>query len=143
VDEESRLWLLDTTVAGGRAIASAVAGATITVAAIVFSITALTTQMASNQYSPRALGEFFEDRFQQSVIGLVVGTFTYSLLVLGSLGGWGLDESWEAIPTEAIEELATVHGEDDLDRFATFGSYTGWRTAIDEGGEWLFLVAGD
>jgi len=39
--------------------------------------------------------------------------------------------------------LATVHGEDDLDRFATFGSYTGWRTAIDEGCEWLFLVAGD
>ena len=89
------------------------------------------------------LAAFFEDRFQQSVIGLVVGTFTYSLLVLGSLGGWGLDESWEAIPTEAIEELATVHGEDDLDRFATFGSYTGWRTAIDEDGEWLFLVAGD
>ena len=52
-------------------------------------------------------------------------------------------ESWEAIPTEAIEELATVHGEDDLDRFATYGSYTGWRTAIDEDGEWLFLVAGD
>ena len=98
VDEESRLWLLDTTVAGGRAIASAVAGATITVAAIVFSITALTTQMASNQYSPRALGEFFEDRFQQSVIGLVVGTFTYSLLVLGSLGG-GVSDGSAASPS--------------------------------------------
>lgn len=83
--------IIGTTVAGGRAIASAVAGATITVSAIVFSITALTTQMASNQYSPRVLGEFFEDPFQQSIIGLVVGTFTYSLLILASLGSALLD----------------------------------------------------
>lgn len=52
-------------------------------------------------------------------------------------------ESWEAIPTEVIEELTTVHGEEDLDRFATFGSYAGWRTGIDEDGEWLFFIAGD
>ena len=85
--------ILDTTVAGGRAIAAAVGSATITVAAIVFSITALTTQMASNQYSPRALGEFFEDPLQQFIIGLVVGTFTYSLLVLASLGSAIVDGS--------------------------------------------------
>ena len=85
--------ILGATVAGARAIASAVAGATITVAAIVFSITALTTQMASSQYSPRALGEFFEDPFQQSIIGLVVGTFTYSLVLLASLGSALLDGS--------------------------------------------------
>lgn len=78
--------LLETTAVGGRAIATTVAAATITVAAIVFSITALSTQMASNQYSPRALGEFFDDPFQQAIIGIVVGTFTYSLLVLASLG---------------------------------------------------------
>lgn len=79
-------FILETTVAGGRAIATTVAGATITVAAIVFSITALSTQMASTQYSPRALGGFFEDPFQQTIIGLIVGTFTYSLMVLASLG---------------------------------------------------------
>jgi len=78
--------VLETTVAGGRAIATTIAGATITVAAIVFSITALSTQMASSQYSPRSVGGFFEDPFQQTIIGLVIGTFTYSLLVLASLG---------------------------------------------------------
>jgi uncharacterized membrane protein len=78
-------FLLATTVSGGRVIVTAVAGATITVAAIVFSITALSTQMAANQYSPRALRGFFEDPFQQVVLGLVVGTFIYSLLVLGGL----------------------------------------------------------
>lgn len=79
-------FLLSTTVTGGRVIVTTVAGATITVAAIVFSITALSTQMAANQYSPRALRGFFEDPFQQVVLGLVVGTFIYSLIVLGGLG---------------------------------------------------------
>lgn len=90
---EDWLIVLGTTVPGGRAIATTVAGATITVAAIVFSITALSTQMAANQYSPRALGGFFEDTFQQAIIGLVVGTFTYSLLVLASLSNAVVDQS--------------------------------------------------
>lgn len=78
-------FLLASTVTGGRSIATTVAGATITVAAIVFSITALSSQIAANQYSPRAVRGFFEDIFQQLVIGLIVGTFTYSLLILGAL----------------------------------------------------------
>lgn len=83
--------VLATTVAGGRAIATTVAGATITVAAIVFSIAALSTQMAANQYSPRVVGGFFEDPLQQTLIGLVVGTFTYSLLILASLSNAIID----------------------------------------------------
>ena len=79
--------LLRVSPAGKRAIATVVAGATITVAAIVFSITALSSQIASSQYSPRALGGFFEDRFQQIVIGLVVGTFAFSLLVVADSAG--------------------------------------------------------
>lgn len=78
--------VLRTTDAGGQAIAATVAGATITVAALVFAITALSTQIATNLYSPRALGGFFDDPLQQTIIGLVVGTFTYSLLVLASPG---------------------------------------------------------
>jgi uncharacterized membrane protein len=77
--------LLSATVAGGRSIATTVAGATITVAAIAFSITALSSQIAANQYSPRAVRGFFEDSFQQVVIAFIVGTFTYSLLILGGL----------------------------------------------------------
>lgn len=93
--------ILGTTVSGARAIAASVAAATITVAAIVLSITALSTQMAANQYSPRALGEFFEDPFQQAIIGLVVGTFTYSLLVLGSLGS-GIVDGSAATPSASV-----------------------------------------
>lgn len=77
--------VLLTTVASARAILSTVAGATITVAAIVFSITALTVQLASSQYSLRIVGVLFRDAFQQVVIGIVTGTFVYSLLVLASV----------------------------------------------------------
>ena len=110
IGETLREWpvIIGTTVAGARAIAASVAGATITVAAIVFSITALSTQMAASQYSPRALGEFFEDPFQQTIIGLVVGTFTYSLLVLASLGGGIVDDS-AATPSASVT-LAIILG---------------------------------
>jgi len=80
-------WLLSISVAGGRTIAGAVAAATITVAAIVFSITALSSQIAATQYSPRAAAGFVEDRFQKLVIGLILGTFVFSLLVLADLSG--------------------------------------------------------
>lgn len=93
--------VLSVTVSGGRAIATTVAGATITVAAIVFSITALSTQMAASQYSPRSLGGFFEDPFQQAIIGLVVGTFTYSLLILAGLGAV-LDDPNGATPSLSV-----------------------------------------
>lgn len=79
--------VLSVSLAGGRAIATAVAGATITVAAIVFSITALSSQIAATQYSPRAVAGFVEDRIQKLVIGLVVGTFAFALMVLAALGG--------------------------------------------------------
>ena len=100
--------VLSATVSGGRAIATTVAGATITVAAIVFSITALSTQMAASQYSPRSVGGFFDDPFQQAIIGLVVGTFTYSLLILAGLGDV-LDDPGEATPSLSVS-LTIVFG---------------------------------
>jgi len=100
--------LLSVSLSGGRSVATAVAGATITVAAIVFSITALSSQIASNQYSPRAVAGFFENRFQQVVIGLVVGTFAYALLVLAGLAG--VADGGEAPRRSVSVTLAVVLG---------------------------------
>lgn len=80
--DETTLPLLPVTVDSSRAILSTIAGATITVAAIVFSTTAVSVQLASSQYSPRVVRSFLHDRFQQFVIGITVGTFVYCLLVL-------------------------------------------------------------
>ena len=68
-----------------RTLLSIVAAATVTVAGIVFAMTAVTVQLASSQYSPRILRGLFRDRFQQVVIGTTAGTFSYCLVVSATL----------------------------------------------------------
>lgn len=80
-------WLLPTTVDSTRAILSTVATATITVAGIVFSMTAVVVQLATSELSPRVTQSFLRDPYQQVTIGLSVGTFVYSLLVLSDVRG--------------------------------------------------------
>ncbi len=79
------------TVDSARAVLSTVAGATMTFAAIAFSISLLIIQQASSQFSPRVVHTLFRDPFNKRVMGLVMGTFTYCLLVLRSVRS--LDES--------------------------------------------------
>ena len=52
-------------------------------------------------------------------------------------------ESWEDIPPEHLNELKAIYTEEDLALLAEYGSYIGWRTGIDEDGEWLYFVAED
>ncbi|HSM01662.1 MAG TPA: DUF2254 domain-containing protein [Acidimicrobiia bacterium] len=77
--------LIRTTVDSARAILTTSAAATITVAGIVISITVVAVQLASSQFSPRVVPTVFGTRFQQTVIGIVVGSFTYTLLVLSRI----------------------------------------------------------
>ena len=82
-DESARLPLgFSSTVDSARAVLSTVAGATITVAGIAFSIALLVIQLASSQYSPRVVHGLFRDPFNKRVMGVVVGTFAYCLVVL-------------------------------------------------------------
>jgi len=76
---------LETTQDSARAMLGAIAGGTITAAAVVLSFTLVAVQLASSQYSPRTLGRFLGDRFQQVVMGIVFGTFTYCIVVLREL----------------------------------------------------------
>lgn len=73
------------TVESARALLATIAGATITFASIAFSVSLLIIQQASSQYSPRVVHTLFRDPFNKRVMGLVVGTFTYCLLVLRSV----------------------------------------------------------
>lgn len=75
------------TVDSARALLSTIATATITVAGIAFSVSLLLFQLASSQYSPRVLHGLFRDTFTKRVLGLVVATFTYCLLVLRAVRG--------------------------------------------------------
>ncbi len=68
--------------AAARQVLAIVAGSLITVAGVAFSITIVTLQLVSSQYTPRALRGFLSDRVNQVVAGTYVGIFVYSLLVL-------------------------------------------------------------
>ncbi len=78
-------WAFGGGASGARGVLEAIAGSMITVTGTVFSITIVALQLASSQFSPRVLRAFTSDRGVQLVLGVFVGTFTYSLLVLRSV----------------------------------------------------------
>lgn len=67
-----------------RQLLATIAGATITVAGIVFSVTVVAVQLTSSQFSPRVLHGFLRDRFDQTIMGIVVATFVYCLVALAT-----------------------------------------------------------
>ena len=75
----------DATADSARAVLSTVATATIGIAGIAFSISLLIIQLASSQYSPRIVHSLFRGTFPKRVMGVVLGTFTYCLVVMGSV----------------------------------------------------------
>lgn len=74
---------------GARAFLSTVAGATITVTGVVFSVTIVALSLASQQFGPRLLASFMRDRGNQAVFGSFIGTYLYCLLVLRAIRGTG------------------------------------------------------
>ena len=100
---------LASTVESARALLSTIAGATITFAGIAFSISMLTIQMASSQYSPRVVHTLFRDPFNRRVMAVVVGTFTYSLMVLRAVRS-ATEEGGEAFVPSLSVALAVALG---------------------------------
>lgn len=54
----------------------------ITMTSLVVSITVVVMSLAANQFGPRLIWSFIEDRRIQAVIGLFIATILYTLLVL-------------------------------------------------------------
>lgn len=65
-----------------RAMLATIAAATMTLTGLVFSVTMLVLQLASNQLSPRVMRTFLADRGNQVVLALFIATFAYALLAL-------------------------------------------------------------
>ncbi|WP_300462034.1 DUF2254 family protein, partial [uncultured Nocardioides sp.] len=86
---------LTATVESARTVLTTVAGATLTFAGIALSVSLLLISLASSQYSPRVVHGMFRDPFNKRVMGLVIGTFTYCLVVLRAVrtGGEGGGEA--------------------------------------------------
>ena len=67
---------------GARSVLSVIAGSTMTVVSIVFSITITALAQTSAHFGPRVLRNFTRDRANQFVLGAFVAAFLFSLLVL-------------------------------------------------------------
>lgn len=74
---------------GARALLSAVAGSTITVVSVTFSVTIVALTVASQHFGPRLLSNFMRDTVAQLVLGVFIATFVYCLLVLRAVQGEG------------------------------------------------------
>lgn len=75
-------WIYTGSPEGASTILSTIAGSMITTAGVVFSITLVALTLASNQFGPRLLRNFRSDTVTQVVMGSLVSTFLYCLLVL-------------------------------------------------------------
>ncbi len=65
-----------------RTVLNAIGSSLITVTSLTFSLTVVTLQLASSQFSPRLLRTFSRDRFVHLTLALFLTTFTYSLVAL-------------------------------------------------------------
>lgn len=97
------------TVGSARAVLSTTAGATISIAGIAFSVVLLVIQLSSSQYSPRITHTLFRDRFNKNVMALVIGTFTYCVLILRSVRS-PLDDDADALIPNLSVSIASLLG---------------------------------
>jgi uncharacterized membrane protein len=97
----TELWLFGGGVEGARGVLSTIAGSLITVTGVVFSVTIVALQLASSQFTPRVLRSFVANRPNQIVLGIFIGTFTYTLLVLRTIRS-PADDGESFVPQVAV-----------------------------------------
>ena len=79
------LWMFPGGVDAARSALTTIASISISTVGVVFSITMVVLQLASNQFTPRILGSFLESRIVQVTFGIFISTFVFSLTVLRSI----------------------------------------------------------
>ena len=77
--------------AGVRQVFAVTTGAMMTITGVVFSVSVVALTLASNQFGPRVLRNYFGDTGNKVVLGLFIATFVYGLLVLASVDTRGED----------------------------------------------------
>ncbi len=103
LDDAGRVPLVFTsTVDSARVILSTVAAATISFAGIAFSVSLLVIQRTSAQYSPRVVQTLFRDPFNRRVMAMVVGTFTYCVVVLRSVRAPIAEDGTAVVPNLSV-----------------------------------------
>lgn len=76
-----------------RSVLQAISGSLITVTSLTFSLTVVTLQLASSQFSPRLLRTFSADRFVHATLALFLAAFAFALTVLRTVRSEGRTET--------------------------------------------------
>lgn len=87
------LWQGDTSSA--ISVLQAVATSVMTASTLIFSLTILALQLASQQFSPRLLRQFARDRVTKQVLSVLAGTFVFTISAMASIS------TDDAVPTLA------------------------------------------
>ena len=83
-DRTGWLWR-EATPGGARELLSTAAGALATTLAISLSLTMVTVQLASSQYTPRLLQRFLQERFTQGVVGAFLAAIAFAFVALRAI----------------------------------------------------------
>lgn len=73
--------------AGARGLLGTIATGMISMTGLVFSITMVVLQLASSQFTPRALGGFLDSRITQATLGVFTASFVFALTVTRAVRG--------------------------------------------------------
>ncbi len=93
--------LFDGDASSAQSLLSTIATSIMTFTSLVVSVTVVALQLASQQFSPRVLRTFFRDRGTKVALGIFIGTFVYTLLVLRQVNPGALGEA-EVVPRVSI-----------------------------------------
>lgn len=92
-------WLNPSEMEGVRELLATTAAAVLGVAGVTFSITIASLTLASQQFGPRLIRNFTEDRFTQIVLGFFIATFFYCMLSM---------QLSSVIPDKSYSQIATL-----------------------------------
>ncbi|MGE9297322.1 MAG: DUF2254 domain-containing protein, partial [Puniceicoccales bacterium] len=76
---------------GARSVLSTISGSMITVTGVILSTMIVVLTLASQQYGPRLVKNFIEDRPSQFVVGAFAGCFIYTVITLKNITSGGQD----------------------------------------------------
>lgn len=96
--------------ATATSLLSSIASATLTLTAVVFSMTMVVLQLASSQYSPRAMRSFLRHRTTKFALGVFISTFGFAMLGLRTIraGSDSVDPFIPSLTVTIAFALATI-----------------------------------
>lgn len=100
-------WMNASDLQGVRSLLTATAAAILGVAGVSFSITIASLTLASQQFGPRLIRNFMQDRFIQTVLGVFVATFFYCMLSV-QLSSVIADDAYSPLSTLLVVLVLTV-----------------------------------